>query len=75
MPKRLRSSVKGTGADAATARRSPAAATRSIDVVLDQRLFVLEPDQHRTLMQVLDDPVEPGPKLRWLLHRTPAWQK
>ena len=46
----------------------------AIDVLLDQRLFMLEPDQFDSFMQALDQPPAPGQKLRSLLGRTPAWQ-
>jgi len=47
----------------------------AIDVLLDQRLFLLDPDRYDAFMQALDNPPAPGPKLRALLRRTPAWQK
>lgn len=52
-----------------TARR------QAIDVLLDQRLFVLDPDRYHAFMHALDNPPAPGPKLRSLLRRAPAWQK
>jgi uncharacterized protein (DUF1778 family) len=48
---------------------------QAIDVLLDQRLFVLDPERYDTFMKALDSPPAPGPKLRSLLRRTPAWQK
>lgn len=47
----------------------------AIDVLLDQRLFVLDPERYDAFMQALDNAPAPGPKLRSLLRRTPAWQK
>lgn len=47
----------------------------AIDVLLDQRLFVLDPDRYDAFMNALDDPPAPGPKLRSLLRRVPAWRK
>ena len=47
----------------------------AIDVLLDQRLFSLDPDRYDAFMQALDNPPAPGPKLRALLRRTPAWKK
>ena len=47
----------------------------AIDVVLDQRLFVLDSGRYDAFMHALDNPPAPGPKLRSLLRRTPAWQK
>lgn len=48
---------------------------QAIDVLLDQRLFVLDPTRYDAFMQALDNPPAPGPKLRSLLRRTPAWAK
>ena len=48
---------------------------QAIDVLLDQRLFVLDADRYDAFMDALDNPPAPGPKLRALLRRTPAWQK
>ncbi|MCA8906613.1 MAG: DUF1778 domain-containing protein [Rhodospirillaceae bacterium] len=48
---------------------------QAIDVLLDQRLFVLSPDRHEAFLHALDTPPAPGPKLRSLLQRTPAWQR
>lgn len=47
----------------------------AIDVLLDQRLFVLKPERFDAFMDALDNPPAPGPKLRSLLRRVPAWQK
>lgn len=46
----------------------------AIDVLLDQRLFVLDPDRHDAFIRALDSPPEPGPRLRALLRRVPAWE-
>ncbi|WP_408022662.1 type II toxin-antitoxin system TacA family antitoxin [Stappia albiluteola] len=48
---------------------------QAIDVLLDQRLFMLDADRFNTFMNALDNPPAPGPKLRSLLRRAPAWQK
>ena len=45
------------------------------DVLLDQRLFALDPDRYDAFVAALDNPPEPGPKLRALLARKPVWQK
>lgn len=47
----------------------------AIDVLLDQRLFVLDSERYDAFMRALDNPPAPGPKLRSLLRRVPAWQK
>jgi uncharacterized protein (DUF1778 family) len=52
-----------------TARR------QAIDVLLDQRLFVLNSERYDVFMRALDNPPAPGPKLRSLLRRVPAWRK
>ncbi|HMM93046.1 type II toxin-antitoxin system TacA family antitoxin [Bradyrhizobium sp.] len=52
-----------------TARR------QAIDVLLDQRLFVLDARRYDAFMHALDNPPAPGPKLRSLLRRAPAWRK
>jgi uncharacterized protein (DUF1778 family) len=46
----------------------------AIDVLLDQRLFVLDPERYDAFMHALDNPPAPGPKLRSLLRRAPAWE-
>ena len=47
---------------------------QAIDVLLDRRLFTLESDRFDAFMQALDNPPAPGPKLRSLLRRAPAWR-
>ncbi|MGE0259243.1 MAG: DUF1778 domain-containing protein [Alphaproteobacteria bacterium] len=47
----------------------------AIDVLLDQQLFVLDPERYDAFMHKLDNPPAPGRKLRSLLRRVPAWQK
>ena len=48
---------------------------QAIDVLLDQRLFVLDADRYDAFVDALDDPPASGPKLRSLLRRVPAWRK
>ncbi len=48
---------------------------QAIDVLLDQRLFVLDPERYDAFMRALDNPPAPGPKLRSLLRRVPAWDR
>ena len=45
----------------------------AIDVLLDQRLFVLDNARYDAFVHALDNPPAPGPKLRALLRRVPAW--
>jgi len=47
----------------------------AIDVLLDQRLFVLDAERYDAFIHALDNPPAPGPKLRSLLRRVPAWEK
>jgi uncharacterized protein (DUF1778 family) len=47
----------------------------AIDVLVDQRLFVLETDRYDAFMTALDQPAAPGPKLHSLLRREPAWKR
>jgi uncharacterized protein (DUF1778 family) len=47
----------------------------AIDVLLDQRLFALDPERYDAFMHALDNPPAPGPKLRSLLRRVPAWRR
>jgi uncharacterized protein (DUF1778 family) len=47
----------------------------AINVLLDQRLFLLDPERYDAFVQALDNPPAPGPKLKALLRRAPAWKK
>lgn len=47
---------------------------QAIDVLLDQRLFVLDSERYDAFVRALDNPPASGPKLRSLLRRVPAWQ-
>lgn len=46
----------------------------AIDVLLEQRLFALDPKRYDAFVQALNSPPAPGPKLRALLRRVPAWE-
>jgi uncharacterized protein (DUF1778 family) len=48
---------------------------QAIDVLLDRRLLTLEADDHAAFVDALDNPPAPGPKLRALLARKPAWSR
>jgi uncharacterized protein (DUF1778 family) len=48
---------------------------QAIDVLLDQQLFVLDSERHDAFMHALDNPPAPGPKLRSLMRRVPAWRR
>lgn len=47
----------------------------AIDTLLDQRMFVLGADRYETFIDALDNPSPPGPRLKALLARTPAWER
>ncbi len=48
---------------------------QAIDVLLDQRLFALDEERYDAFVHALDNPPAPGPKLRALLSRKPAWER
>jgi uncharacterized protein (DUF1778 family) len=45
------------------------------DTVLDQRLFILEPEQWDAFVAALDAPPQPNERLAALLARRPSWEK
>jgi uncharacterized protein (DUF1778 family) len=45
------------------------------ETLLDQRLFMLGPDQWSAFTAALDASPQPNPALEALLARTPAWEK
>jgi uncharacterized protein (DUF1778 family) len=47
----------------------------ALDVLLDQRLFQLDDERYDAFVRALDDPPPPGPKLKALLRRKPAWEQ
>ena len=47
----------------------------AIDVLLDQRLFVLTTEQHEEFLHALDNPPQPSARLKKLLMSKPAWEK
>lgn len=48
---------------------------QAIEVLLDQRLFALDSERFDAFVQLLDNPPAPGPRLRSLQRRVPAWKK
>ena len=48
---------------------------RAIDVVLDQRLFVLEADDWVAFSRALDKPPLPNARLKALMARKPPWKE
>jgi uncharacterized protein (DUF1778 family) len=47
----------------------------AIDVLIDHRLFALDSERYDAFVWALDNPPAPGPRLRSLLRRAPAWRK
>ena len=47
----------------------------AIDVLLDQRLFSLEPKQYEEFLRVLDQPMESNARLKQLLASKSPWEK
>jgi uncharacterized protein (DUF1778 family) len=45
------------------------------DVLLDQRLFVLDPEKYDAFVAALDNPPPASPKLKALMKRKPLWQE
>lgn len=48
---------------------------RAIDVMLDQRLFVLDPDAWEAFNRALEEPPPPNARLKRLMARKPPWQE
>jgi uncharacterized protein (DUF1778 family) len=48
---------------------------QAIDVLLDQRLFVLDADKYDAFVKALDNSPPAGPALKALMKRRPLWQK
>jgi uncharacterized protein (DUF1778 family) len=47
----------------------------AVDVLLERRLFELNPGNYDAFVAMLDTPPAPGPKLTALMRRVPAWRK
>jgi uncharacterized protein (DUF1778 family) len=47
----------------------------AIDVLLDQRLFILDADKYDAFLNALDNPPPAGKALKTLMRRQPLWQK
>jgi predicted XRE-type DNA-binding protein len=61
-------------------RKTPQSSRRArrqhaVDALLDRRLFGLDADHYDAFVRALDNAPAPGPKLRSLLRRAPAWRK
>jgi uncharacterized protein (DUF1778 family) len=46
----------------------------AIDVMLDQRLFVLDAEQYDAFVRTLDNPPAAGPRLKALMTKKPLWE-
>lgn len=46
----------------------------AMDALLDQRLFVLEPDEFAKFVAILESPPPPNRKLKALFARKPPWE-
>lgn len=51
------------------------ARSRAEDVLLDQRLFVLDKDRHAAFLKLLDQPAKPTQALKKLLSAKAPWEK
>jgi uncharacterized protein (DUF1778 family) len=47
----------------------------AIDVLLDQKLFVLDPEKYDAFVAALENAPRAGPKLKALMKRKPLWQQ
>jgi uncharacterized protein (DUF1778 family) len=45
------------------------------DAILDQRLFILGPEDHEKFLKMLEEPFEPGTKAIERARRKPVWEK
>ncbi len=48
---------------------------QAIEVLLEKRPFALNSGRYDALARALEYPPAPGPKLKWLLSRVPAWRE
>jgi uncharacterized protein (DUF1778 family) len=48
---------------------------QAIDILVDQRLFVLGSEQYAEFIRILDNPPPAGPRLKALMKRRPLWQR
>jgi len=51
------------------------ATAHAVEVLLDQRLFVLDDERHAAFLAALDHPPPPNAKLKALMRRTPRWER
>jgi uncharacterized protein (DUF1778 family) len=47
----------------------------AVNELLDQTLFVLEPDKYDAFVKALDNPPPPDEKVIALMHRKPLWER
>jgi uncharacterized protein (DUF1778 family) len=46
---------------------------QAVDVLLDQRLFSVDAEQHETFLHALDNPPQPSERLKALMRKAAAW--
>jgi uncharacterized protein (DUF1778 family) len=51
------------------------ARNHAVDVLLDQRLFVLDAEQYAAFAEALVEPAPPNDRLKQLMRKKPIWQK
>jgi uncharacterized protein (DUF1778 family) len=50
------------------------AQTEAQDAILDQRLFILSPEDHDKFLKMLDEPFEPSAEAIERMNRKPVWE-
>jgi len=78
VPERTRELIDNAAAVSGKSRTEfvlESARQHAIDVLLDQRLFVLEPDQYDAFVKALDNPPPPDAKQVALMKRKPLWER
>jgi uncharacterized protein (DUF1778 family) len=78
LPVRMRDLIDTAASMSGTTRTEfllESATRRAIDVMLDQRLFLLEPDDWAAFNRALDKPPLPNARLKELMARKPPWKE
>lgn len=78
LPTQVRDLIDTAAAASGTTRTEfviESARRRAIDVMLDQRLFMLNPAEWDAFHQVLDNPPAPNERLKALMARKPPWRE
>lgn len=77
VPKKTRELIDTAAAAVGKSRTEfmlESARRHATDVLLDQRLFVLDPEQYDAFVRVLDTPPPAGPHLKALMKKRPLWE-